>query len=438
MSVGGLLNELWLHMMYCMDGSDLYRFVLANSKLYMLSDSSHLWEATFKRSFPKTFYALKVAPYAENWSFTSGRCRKLLSLMVDGYNRSGSSEIDVIIEVMENQRHNGPMLKLSAYLVRRLAYSPAGCTNNYTKEVHENKRTFGKKNALNLLLEGITSFDSPDIADSCLCALTNLAVHSENCDVLVSNGGVQLILEAIKKWNLHHSVIEKASSCLANISREDSHCRNLVKQGEVLDILMNTLKAEDSNTEEKRHTLNLIIALTKKDNILRDELGEQILKIVSQQLDLSSHKDKIFQYLCDAIQKFCKGSDINQEVAKTLQLHHKMVQFLEKIEPNEDNGHTRPIDEILYDIMISLYYLLPCKPSNSDDIRKLIEIVIQKMALFPQEVTFQFGCVFLLTKYASDHLDYINQLKGGPLVKKAIKILPISADYELLISEFGW
>jgi len=180
-----------------------------------------------------------------------------------------------------------------------------------------------------------------------------------------------------------------------------------------------------STKEEKRHVLNLLISLTKRESDITWKLGigKRVLQILSILLVQYDDSDKILGYICDTIHRFCKNCNTNQRRAIKISLHKTTMQvFANCKNPN-----------LLQRILFALNYLFQYEQLEKDT-ELLIELIITKMKEFPDKAGFQMTAAFMLIDLAEDHMDLINILEGGTLVKAALR----HSDCQNLINGLGW
>eukprot|EP01125_Pyxidicula_operculata_P015489 TRINITY_DN5258_c0_g1_i5.p1 TRINITY_DN5258_c0_g1~~TRINITY_DN5258_c0_g1_i5.p1 ORF type:complete len:438 (+),score=37.24 TRINITY_DN5258_c0_g1_i5:24-1316(+) len=393
-------NEVVSLVLGFMSPKYLYVLSMCNKVLYTLQDNEELWSHSFQSLFPKSHYALVVVPSYVNWSFRHPSSRLILYLMaLKRETDLEKQEIDIIMDVMSENRHSSLVQKAAAYLVRRLSYRPPGCTPNYSSEVFTNKRTFGDRKALDILIYNLIKFKNPEMADGILCALTNLAVDAHNCSLMVEQGYIQIILDCMTSYQQNYHVLEKAFSCLANVCREDDKCKQIVKQSGKIDLMLQLLDSTGPNPEEKRHALNLLVVLSKRDPLLRENIGELVIRSVASLFSQFSENDKIFSYLCEALQRFCKHIPKNQALAQELQLHTKLLKILRESK----------VVESFYDILFALFHMMPKQHLPLEDGCNFLNLTIQKMKEYPDSPNFQMGASYVLTDFAqgtSHLLDY--------------------------------
>jgi len=335
----------------------------------VLSQDEELWKSAYHLSLPKTHCALMQPPPPEYWKFSDPPNRRFLHLSMSYFYNNIQiiplSELDLIMEVMRMNSHNQELLLVVCYVIRRLTYTPPGCSQEYRTEMAINRKGFGEKEVVPLLLQILEDkYENSTLIAAALCALNNIACDVEvNCRAIVQHGGIKAIVRSMRKYNSIVPVLDYGSSALANITREiqeHEYLEDILIEGvELAKKLFTHNKAAASNVVSG---LDLFTVLARHNYEFRKEFGATALGLVKELLLKYKDENNLTSGCCRAIHEFCKSSDENRQLAMQIQLTSML---LERLEEEKDST-------LAYSIIFALCFIFWKK--NQRRKRKFSEI----------------------------------------------------------------
>jgi hypothetical protein len=357
--------------MKIMDGRDLYLFSMTCRRFNtMISNSEELWDNSYAVSLPQIHKALLQPPVPSYWAFSEPVSRRFLYLCMNSKNRRSFNEMEAVLEVMR-MTTNTSLLLTTCYVIRRLTYTPPGCKNKYKDKISRNRMYFGQIGMIGLLLDFLQDqFNSSSLMAAVLCALNNICCNTaRNCRNIVRDGGVNSILQIMKKYPSDISILDYASAVLANISREvkGDWIEIIVTEG--ISLTKKLLEADTTtSTESIVSGLDLYALLANRLSNFRINFGGMVLPLLKDLLVKKKEHTSVVIACTRALVEFSKCLD-NQQLVEKLDI---IPLLLQKLEIEKDSS--------LVFLLISALNSLLWKKTvvGKDHFYRYVSIVVEK------------------------------------------------------------
>jgi hypothetical protein len=458
--------ELVSHVMYYMDLDDLYRFTLVNRTVYELSDDENLWRNAYIKSLPKIYSALSQLPTPEYWQYKVLGSRqfgflilkekqkqandspppdlsKWISVTIENntakniqfYDITWPPETKLVMDVMRNciQKKSVSLMLTGCYLLRRLTYTPAECSEEYQKEMTINRNILGQYQAVEILLEILNDGqEDPALIAAAICAINNVACDY-NCERIVKGLGIQAIIKSIKKYPSRVAVLDYGASALANIMREiqDENAVEMI----VIDIdnILALFELPEALPKNLISVLDLCTVIARQNTQFCINFAPRVLPLVKELLvkNTQLHNDNLLFITCLTIHEFCNRSVENRKIALSLSLAPILLDIIEVTEERN----------ILYSVFLALCFMLwESENTYKVEFERFVHLAVQKMKQNSQDAKLQLGLAVILGNYAahnSSHWQFIKSFDISPLLVRAITTIAENPEtYEDLFTNF--
>jgi len=232
-------TEMLVHLLSFLSAQDLWNISLTCKRIWQTVDTFKFWENLFERTCPRIFYAMQ---FNSRWSSPNSHQFKMILCYIDSlpdeYNKNfdqtdENGQIKKIIGVIKENLHNPSVLRETCYILKRLSYRQ--------RKEDEHERLIARYGGIKLILQTMKKhpYDAGVQEDAC-GALGNLTCDSPNNFGVYSNnnylevvdqGGIQLILLAMKNHMLNPGVQYNTSFVLRNLARNDISESRVAQEG---------------------------------------------------------------------------------------------------------------------------------------------------------------------------------------------------------------
>ncbi|KAF2072663.1 hypothetical protein CYY_006023 [Polysphondylium violaceum] len=232
-------TEMLVHLLSFLSARDLWNISQTCKRIWYTVDTFKFWENLFERTCPRIFYAMQ---FNSRWSSPNSHQFKMILCYIDSlpdeYNKSfdqtdENGQIKKIIGVIKENLHNPSVLRETCYILKRLSYRQ--------RKEDEHERLIARYGGIKLILQTMKKhpYDAGVQEDAC-GALGNLTCDSPNNFGVYSNnnylevveqGGIQLILLAMKNHMLNPGVQYNTSFVLRNLARNDISESRVAQEG---------------------------------------------------------------------------------------------------------------------------------------------------------------------------------------------------------------
>jgi len=307
------------------------------------------------------------------------------------------------------------MLLTGCYLLRRLTYTPAECSEEYQNEMTINRNILGQYHAVEILLKILNDAqEEPALIAAAICAINNVACDY-NCERIVQGLGIQAIIKSMKKYPSKVAVLDYGASALANIMREiqDENSVSLIVAD--IDSILSLFHLSEAHPKNLISVLDLCTVIARQNTDFCVKFGPQVLPLVKDLLvkNVPHCNHNLLFITCLTIHEFCNHSE-NRKIALSLALAPMLLDVVDKIE--ETN--------ILYSVFLALCFMLwENADKYKDDFERFVSLAIQKMKQNEQDTKLQLGLAVILGNYAahnSSHWQFIKSFDIAPLLARAI------------------
>jgi len=264
-----------------------------------------------------------------------------------------------------------------------------------------------------------------------LCAMGNLAIHQPNSDELVHLGGLEVILDAMKRYVNTFSVIDYGSFVLCNVA-DDAKYKDRVRKEKGLEFALENIKKENTPKEHLAPFLDLIAVLTQ-DSEERKLIGKDILTDICTIIRKYKSDTQLLTHCLTVVMVLCENSEENRSHGISLD----MITLLFSILSEHQKAAV-----VVMKAALALFTLFWRHPSPEMDVnrKKLIDVIIDALKSHPNEISLQRTSAAMLSDFAHDDDElkkYIANMGGVALVRRAAMIgsddIDLDEGWDLLV-----
>ncbi|KYQ91052.1 aardvark [Tieghemostelium lacteum] len=232
-------TEMLVHLLGFLSAKDLWRISLTCKRIWYMIDVFKFWELLFEKTCPRIYFAMQ---FNSRWTSPTPHQAKMILCYIDSLPQEyyqnfdpndENGQIKKVIGVMKEHLQYPSILRETCYVLKRLSYRQ--------RKEDEHESLIARYGGIKLILQTMKThpYDSGVQEDACgaLGNLTcdspnNLGVYSNNNYLeVVEQGGIQLILQAMKNHLYNPGVQYNTSFVLRNLARNDVSESRVAQEG---------------------------------------------------------------------------------------------------------------------------------------------------------------------------------------------------------------